>query len=78
MMADQQIILWIASTLSQARDGVVYDTKAGAACPACGKRLRVMVTKPWLGNSRLRYHKCNNPKCVLHQLGETVRSWQDL
>ncbi len=75
-MDDQ--ILWVASVLNEAREGVEYDTKYGATCPACGQRLRVKVTKPWLGNSRLRYHQCNNPRCVLHTLNESVRSWQEV
>jgi hypothetical protein len=75
---DQATIDFIAVAISKARNGIVYDTKDGAFCPACGERVKVLVTKPWLGSSRLRYHKCDNPKCVMCVLDETIRSWQEI
>lgn len=73
---DKTLIV-IAKALDAAREGVEYSPKHGALCPFCGLKTRVQTTKPWLGNSRLRYHRCENPQCPLCVLGERVRSWEE-
>jgi len=40
----------------------------------CGQRLRVTVTKPWDGAARVRWHRCQNPGCVLAGMGKAVKS----
>ncbi len=68
----------LAIAISEARDGVIYDTKDGAACPFCGRRVPVTHTLPWLDRSRKRYHKCKNIHCPLHVIDEAICSWQDV
>jgi hypothetical protein len=68
----------IVVAVTQAKNGVSYDTKKGAVCPFCGQRVRVTHTHDWLDNSRKRYHKCVNPDCPLHKFDETITSWQEV
>lgn len=74
-MNNVQIML-IADAKQQAEDGVDYDAKDGALCPYCKEKVRIHVTKPWFGELRLRYHRCENPACALCILGQSIKSWQ--
>ncbi len=76
-MVQDAVVDTIAIAIREARDGVEYDAKHGAACPYCGKRLRVSCTMRWLDRSRKRYHKCVNAKCPLCIIDATVTSWQE-
>ncbi len=77
MIQDQALDV-LAIAISEARDGVEYDTKDGALCPYCGRRAKVTHTMPWLDRSRKRYHKCGNVKCPLCVIDETITSWQEV
>ena len=70
-------IMMLAKAVKNAKDGVTYDVKSGAACPYCGQKTKVQTTKPWMGDCRIRYHKCENTRCALHVVDETIRSWQE-
>ena len=42
----------------------VYDRGInGGRCPECNRKGSTTHTKEPIGNTRLRYHKCGNPKC---------------
>lgn len=64
----------VVNAIKQAECGVDYMRKHGASCPFCGTRTKVMDTKPWVGNSRIRYHRCPNKKCPLHELERSIKS----
>ncbi|UZP67728.1 ogr/Delta-like zinc finger family protein [Desulfovibrio mangrovi] len=65
----------IIALVAQAEGGVDYDRQRGMAlCPACGKRAKVVTTRNWDGNVRLRYHKCMNKQCLLYRTGTTIKS----
>ena len=72
------VIFIVATAIKKARDGVDYDIQDGAICPFCGERAPVWRTMQWIGNIRLRYHKCKNPDCALCVCDETIRSWQEI
>jgi hypothetical protein len=41
------------------RENVFYCRRTGGVCPLCGqKRTKIYCTKPWEGNTRERYHRC--------------------
>lgn len=58
----------------EAAAGVDFSSRTGATCPGCGKRTKIYKTMPWEDNTRIRYHRCENGKCVLAALGTTVKS----
>lgn len=64
----------IVAIVAKARAGVEYGIN-GAACPCCGERALVHTTTKKRGIC-VRYHKCKNPKCLLHQLGVDIKSVQ--
>lgn len=64
----------IVAMVAQARSGVEYGIN-GAACPCCGKRARVYSTTK-KEDICVRYHKCKNPECLLHQIGIDIKSVQ--
>lgn len=71
-------VIEVARVVTNARSGVEYRAKVGAVCPCCGReRIKAYKTMPWSGSIRIRYHKCDNPDCVLCALGETVKSLQE-
>jgi hypothetical protein len=72
---DRQILM-IADAVLQAQEGVLYDDDQGAECPYCKDKVRVSVTRPWRDSQRIRYHRCDNPECVLAYLNQTIKSLQ--
>lgn len=61
----------------KARDGVDYSVKSGATCPMCGKKkIKVMSSPRWMGEMKVRYHKCQNPDCLLGKMGTLIKSVQ--
>lgn len=67
----------VATALATAQKGVDYSAKEGAVCPTCGAaHLRVVCTKPWDGDVRLRFHRCGNPDCLLSALKVPIKSLQ--
>lgn len=69
-------LIVIAEAIKKARDGVQFDVKGGADCPFCGARLKIHVTRPWMGLRRQRYHRCDNPDCALCVIDQSIVSWQ--
>lgn len=67
----------IKMAVAKAREGVVYSPKDGATCPLCGERCLVVSSPKWSGSLKVRYHRCNNPKCVLASLKTSVKSVQE-
>jgi hypothetical protein len=64
--------------VESARAGVMYDARDGAVCPCCGAAmLRVYKTMPLQDGVRIRYHKCDNPECVLCALSEGIKSLEE-
>ena len=79
MVALNRATLLLVVELSEAaRAGVTYSAKLKASCPACGQQLHTIKTLPWSGNSRIRYHKCINPDCLLSMLGQSVKSIEEI
>jgi hypothetical protein len=70
------VLLVIAEAIQRASEGVIFDLKQGAACPGCGEKARVHVTRSWVGETKLRYHRCDNPDCPLSVIGTTIKSVQ--
>jgi len=68
----------MAYAIQQAESGVDYDRKAGAACPFCGHKVKVQDTRPWTGNSRIRYHRCRNERCPLYEFERSIKSVESL
>lgn len=61
----------------QAKNGVEYSNRFGAVCPFCGQtHLRTYSTKKWDGRTRVRYHHCQNPKCLLNKFRQSIKSVQ--
>ena len=65
----------IITLVAKAEGGVDFGCR-GALCPCCGQRAKVVTTRPWEDGYRVRYHRCENPQCVLHRLGTTIKSLQ--
>jgi lysozyme family protein len=65
---------YLVGAINAAESGVDYYPKTGATCPFCGEKTRVKDTRPWIGNCRVRYHKCANPACCLKALSKTIKS----
>ena len=70
----QAASMTIVSAIKEAEQGVDYDRREGARCPCCGSRAKVVNTLAWAGNSRVRYHRCPNGRCPLHELERSIKS----
>lgn len=65
----------IAAAIAKAQAGVDYSPRTGATCPCCGaENLRVRNTLAWAGTMRVRFHLCTNPRCLLAQLKQGIKS----
>ncbi len=64
----------IAEAKEKASAGVDYSPRYGASCPWCGKRAKITNTTPWEDSIRLRYHRCQNTKCVLNIMNISIKS----
>ncbi|BCL59953.1 hypothetical protein DGMP_06460 [Desulfomarina profundi] len=64
----------IALAKNRAANGVDYSPRLGGLCPWCGEKSRIYKTTPWEGNTRIRYHRCKNPGCVLAAMKITIKS----
>jgi len=68
----------IALAIKQAQAGVDYSPRTGATCPCCGaQKLRVETSRPWAGRMKVRFHVCANPRCLLCQLGQRIKSVEE-
>lgn len=65
----------ITVMVAKAEGGVDFGGR-GALCPCCGRRAKVVTTRPWESGCRVRYHRCENQGCLLHKLGVTIKSLQ--
>ncbi len=72
-MSSQQTV-WILSVIEEASAGVDYTSRHGARCPSCGKRAKVISTRPWEDTFRIRYHRCYAPGCVLAAHEKNIKS----
>lgn len=67
----------VAVAMAKAQEAVDFTPRKGAVCPMCGTaKLRVVCTKPWIGDARVRFHRCTNPGCVMNSLGLSIKSVQ--
>ncbi len=66
--------IMLALALRDAEKGIKYNPGDGAYCPWCGHKLRVMDTKPWNEEKRIRYQICLNSKCVLCTMDKYIKS----
>jgi hypothetical protein len=66
--------LAVVAAIKEAEQGVDYTPKHGASCPFCGKRARVLFTRGWTGNVRIRYHRCPNRRCPINSLERSIKS----
>jgi len=66
----------LALMKSQAEAGVDYRPRTGALCPCCGKPAKITHTRPWDGETRIRYHRCLTPDCVLAGIRQSIKSVQ--
>lgn len=57
-----------------AATGVDFSTRRGASCPWCGRRARIVATRPWDETTRIRYHRCENNECPLGSMGVGIKS----
>lgn len=66
----------VAKVKEEAENGVDYSPRYGAACPSCGRPAKIYKTLPWEENTRTRYHRCRNPRCLVSSMGLTIKSIQ--
>ena len=64
----------LADLIARAAAGVDYRPRTGALCPGCGRPAKIYKTLGWDGNTRVRYHKCVNPGCLLCAAGRGIKS----
>lgn len=64
----------LATLKKAAEAGVDYSPRTGVLCPACGSRSKPYKTMPWDGNTRIRYHKCQQKGCILATINQTIKS----
>lgn len=70
-------VLAIKSAKIKADTGVDYTPKNGAVCPVCGRvKAPVVTTRPWKEGTRIRFHKCPNPECLLSNMSVQFKSFQ--
>ncbi len=70
----QAVDALLVSAIKDAEQGVDYSPKHGVACPFCGCKTRIHITKPWSGNSRIRYHRCQNERCWMCEMERSIKS----
>lgn len=76
-MSSQATMVWMVDVWAQAEAGVDFTSRYGALCPACGKRTRVITTRPWDGPVRIRYHQCATRGCVIAGQGKMIKSVEE-
>jgi hypothetical protein len=70
----KSILAHLALIKSQAEGGVDYRPRTGALCPSCGKPAKITHTRPWDGETRIRYHRCQTPGCILASINQSIKS----
>lgn len=75
-MANPAIAL-VKRARQRADQSVDYSPRYGAVCPECGTtNLKVITSRPWEDNIKVRFHKCRNPECLLCWMGTSIKSVQ--
>jgi len=67
----------VAQAREIAASGVDYSARLGALCPYCGKKTKIYRTCHWEDTTRIRYHKCLTPECLISVLGISVKSVEE-
>ena len=57
-----------------AAGGVNYSPRQGALCPWCNNKTKIVSTRPWEDNTRIRYHRCLNTKCPISSGQVNIKS----
>ncbi|MCL2791286.1 MAG: hypothetical protein FWD79_11725 [Desulfobulbus sp.] len=73
-MTAQQLAVHVALLKSRAESGVDYSPRFGALCPSCGKPAKIVRTLSWEGDTRIRYHRCLTPGCILSSINQSIKS----
>ena len=71
------VAIQLALQVATASAGVDYSHRHGATCPGCGERARIVKTLPWEGSTRIRYHRCENQRCLLCAARATIKSVEE-
>lgn len=75
-MTDPAIAL-VKRAKQRADQSVDYSPRYGAVCPVCGAaNLKVITSRPWEDNIKVRFHKCRNRECLLYWKGTSIKSVQ--
>jgi hypothetical protein len=74
IMSSQSVTVFLVEMIARAEAGVDYRPRTGAPCPACGHPAKIFKTRPWDGDSRIRYHRCQQSGCVLFSTRTTIKS----
>ena len=64
----------LAVKIAEAEAGIDYSRRWGGRCPCCGVTAKIVRTRPWEGEVRIRYHRCHNPGCLLASSKTTIKS----
>lgn len=64
----------LATKIAEAEAGVDFSRRHGARCPSCGQTAKITCTKRWEGDTRIRYHRCQNPACILASSKTAIKS----
>jgi len=73
-MSSQAVTVYLVEMIARAEAGVDYRPRTGALCPACGHAAKIVVTRPWVADTRIRFHKCRHPGCILASTGTSIKS----
>jgi phage FluMu protein Com len=57
-----------------AANGVDFSARLGVKCPWCRRKTRITATRPWEENTRIRYHRCTNPRCPISTMNVNIKS----
>ncbi len=73
-MSKGTLVSKIALAKKKAEDGVDYTSRFGAKCPWCETKTKVLTTRPWADDMRIRYHKCTKSGCLIANMGLSIKS----
>jgi hypothetical protein len=71
-------IQFIKKEMKKLHQAVDFCPERGARCPCCGKRTKIIASKPWISHVKIRYHKCENPLCFAHIADKGIKSIQEV
>ena len=77
-MVNTKIAVVIIKAREKAEQSVDYTPRHGAVCPECSrKNIPVVTSRPWEGDTRIRYHRCTNIEgCILAIMKTSIKSVQ--